>query len=342
MVVFVHLPFEERKVFAYPALLPLERVGTLGVDLFFVISGFIMVATTWNQFGRPGAPRDFLIRRVLRIYPLWMIGVAATVATALLLPGVRRVDGGLTPAHALLSFFLIPHGRDPVILFGWSLSYELIFYRVFALALATVRRRLWLVLAAWSAFVLVCCAAATAGAGGPVVAYLGNPLSLEFVAGAAAGYAYRSGALRYAGPALALGVEWFAGAALASTHVGAIRDADPLLLARVLAAGPAAVFVVFGAAAVEARDGLVAPRPLVVLGDASYSMYLFNGYLMALVALVARRAHLSGPLAHAAFVVTGLAVVAFGALAIFRFVEAPLIAALRGYGRTPGAARAAA
>src|SRR5437016_4636844 len=54
--------------------------GGYGVGLFFVISGFIMVTTSWNAFGQPGAALDFMRRRIIRIVPLyWLLTTVAVI-----------------------------------------------------------------------------------------------------------------------------------------------------------------------------------------------------------------------------------------------------------------------
>src|SRR4051812_15929191 len=72
-VAIAHLPR------LHPAT-PLADYGAVGVDLFFVISGFIMVYTTAGSFGRPGAPLVFLAKRIARIVPTYWIATAAAAA----------------------------------------------------------------------------------------------------------------------------------------------------------------------------------------------------------------------------------------------------------------------
>src|SRR3569833_1234402 len=111
----------------------------VGVDVFFVISGFIMLHISADKFGRPGAASDFLLRRIVRLVPLYWLFTLAMLAAMLLVPG-QLAHTRLDPAHILASFGFIPW-RDstglahPILGLGWTLNYEMYFYAVFALML---------------------------------------------------------------------------------------------------------------------------------------------------------------------------------------------------------------
>jgi exopolysaccharide production protein ExoZ len=110
-----------------------------GVDLFFILSGFIMMWTFAGRFGEPGAAREFLTRRIIRIGPpYWFFTALMIVAIALFPDHVETTS--FTPVHALLSLLFIPHlasqgGIHPILLHGWTLIYEMFFYLIFAAAL---------------------------------------------------------------------------------------------------------------------------------------------------------------------------------------------------------------
>jgi len=118
--------------------------GAAGVDLFFVISGFIMVYTTAESFGTPTASGVFLLRRIIRIVPLYWI------ATFLFLAYIVRIGHswameGIGDKNVLCSFVFIacprPNGGyAPALEVGWSLNYEMFFYLCFAVALLLPRR----------------------------------------------------------------------------------------------------------------------------------------------------------------------------------------------------------
>ena len=111
-------------------------MGDLGVAAFFVVSGFVMVYAHGRDFGEPGAPARFMLRRIGRIAPFyWVVtlGYAAKLA----------VDGAPpSVADVARSLLFIPYGEAgdlygrPVLGQGWTLDFEMIFYLVFAAALS--------------------------------------------------------------------------------------------------------------------------------------------------------------------------------------------------------------
>ena len=135
-----------------------SEFGPSGVDLFFVISGFIMVATTTG----PGRPFNFIARRLIRVVPLYWLLTCTMVALAWKLPQLfRTID--LAPAHVLQSLLFIPHYSPsfpgmawPVLVPGWTLNFEMFFYAVFAATLSLAQpMRLWALAAVMSTLVIV-------------------------------------------------------------------------------------------------------------------------------------------------------------------------------------------
>src|SRR5262249_27030727 len=114
-------------------------VGSHAVDLFFVISGFIIARTALDS------PKQFLLRRIVRIVPLYWTATLAVFWLALFTPHILH---STRPDYRqlLCSLLFIPYetpeaGTLPTLILGWSLNYEMYFYVVFAIALAVVPRR---------------------------------------------------------------------------------------------------------------------------------------------------------------------------------------------------------
>jgi exopolysaccharide production protein ExoZ len=245
------------------------QVGSIGVDIFFVISGFIMVHVSRDRFGRRGATTEFLARRVIRIVPLYWL---ATILMVVLLLAVPRAFDTLRfdLRNAVASFLFLPTTNSagemvPLLGVGWTLSYEMLFYVVFASLLWTSLRT------SLVASGLLFAAAAIAGRlwpqAGPTGVMLTSDRFLEFFAGeCVAAWSLRGRPLtpRAARLLLALGISVL----IAHVFFGEL-DAVPLLTV----AAPAAALVM-ALVSLEMRELLRFPRWLQRIGDESYSLYL--------------------------------------------------------------------
>nr|WP_255719561.1 acyltransferase [Pelomonas sp. P8] len=243
------------------------NVLIIGVDVFFVISGFIMVHTTPGQSGGRAA-RWFLLRRVIRIYPLyWMallipIAGAATVMWKTGRADPDVLDAGRVIAAAVLAPSLGSNGHiQPILGVSWTLSYEMVFYLVFALALA-LGRSVPFMAGAIVALVLVARATSPATALGM---FLAQPVYLEFIFGMLLGTAFKMNRLPRLSP-------WIGVLAFVCAIPMAARwpEVNPW---RFLWLGVPAAVVMWAAISNSDRPALRAANPF---GAASYATYLFH------------------------------------------------------------------
>jgi len=290
-------------------------VGAAGVDVFFVISGFIMWVVTCRK---SVSPTTFLVRRGQRIVPLYWGLTLGVAAAAVLIPGAFPAMQP-TPGNVLRSLLFVPH-RDaagliaPLIVPGWTLNYEMFFYLLFAAGLlAPAAIRPWAVTAVLVGLV------ATRPLGdpaNPLWATYTDPLLLEFGAGLWLGKAWSAGKLpgRKLGWALvAAGLAGFAAVTVSGIDVGPVR---------IFVWGLPALALVTGAVSIERAGPLPRWRALRLLGDASYSVYLIHGLAISATVRALQMAGLEAPaLQSLASVAAG---VAAGLLA-YQLVEKPLM-----------------
>ncbi len=289
-------------------------VGAAGVDIFFVISGFIMWVVTCE---RPQSPARFLVRRAQRILPLYWLTTLAVAAAALAIPGAFPAMQP-TLAHVLQSLLFIPHHDSagliaPLIVPGWTLNYEMFFYLLFALALlASVPLRVGLVTIALVALVAV---RPLGDVREPLWATYTDPILLEFAAGLWLGRAWTRASLpgpRAGWTMVGLGLAGFVATALSGVDVSAWR---------LVLWGAPAFLIVAGAVTLESHGIAPRGRALHALGDASYSVYLVHGLaISAAVRGLAAMGVQSGPVLFAVALLAGLA----GGFATYALVERPI------------------
>ena len=307
------------------------RFGTSGVDLFFVISGFIMVVTT---AGRDVTPTEFIARRFVRVVPLYWVLTLALAATALLAPSLFR-SVTLTAGSLAQSLLFIPHFSPshagmiwPVLVPGWTLNYEMFFYVVFAASLA-FRRSLAILCVSLATLV------ATGYLLGPFAQAIArtytDPILLEFVAGALIGHLWLAGVkLPFAPSVIAI----LLGAGLLLR-----RDAPPLENYTQLLGAVLLVCGVLNSRILPWRNGL-----LRALGDASYSIYLTHIFTLGAWRWVWTRLDvgLSGFAAALAFMLLALVCSSIVGWLSYRWIETPLLTWMRARWRNRIRASAAA
>jgi exopolysaccharide production protein ExoZ len=154
--------------------------GKRGVDLFFVISGFIMLVTTWEK---PISPAQFIRNRIQRIVPLYWAVTFAAIAQAYIAPWLKWDGESLAKSLLFIPYYSLnfPGEIWPLLVPGWTLNYEMFFYALFALLLLAGRN--WRVPV--MALVLGCLVVTGMIAkphSAPLAVYT-SPLLLEFCAG---------------------------------------------------------------------------------------------------------------------------------------------------------------
>ena len=271
--------------FGFQSLAPIT-LGGAGVDLFFVISGFIIDYTAGRGDARDRSASTFLRRRVVRLVPLyWTLTLAAFALSVLLGAAVNTRPEPSTLAYSM-AFLPEPAadgGARYVIPMAWSLTYEWMFYLLYALCLPlTAGHRLAAMTALLGGAALV---GTVVQPDAPLLRDLVNPINLEFLLGIACAVLWRRG--------VRIGT-----AACAAVIVAALlalwpwREANLEGFTRVLAIGLPLAAMVWAVVLVRpvTRSGaaVAVAAPFVRLGDLSYSLYLSHFFALAAYARLHR------------------------------------------------------
>jgi len=290
LVVFVHARYYFSWTPTQNFANALMRPGAMGVDLFFLISGFIMVLTTADAAGKPREALRFLAKRIARIWPVYavlaVLGIQAIMPLAYFADTAHLADFGksllfLPVAPYSPPFYGLPYGL------GWTLNFEIYFYLVFGISMLAGRLR-WPVFFGWLGISLI---------GLPLLAvghfslkvdhdyhfslgYLNqatNPIIWVFGAGVAAGLLYRTRlsladclATRCLVCFLVAFALWWSYSGVSTIH--GITEWG----------GPLAVALTVFALASKNLD-IQVPEPLMWLGEVSFSLYLAHPVAQGIV-----------------------------------------------------------
>ena len=270
-VVFFHALGTCHKYFVGDTKLSFLAHGDYGVDLFFVISGFIIMMTTVQ---RETDWKVFLKRRLERIVPLYWLSTWAMFALmAYLYRGTPDVPSA---SYLLYSMFYATwsYGKLPIVYPGWTLEYEMAFYLLVSTAMVLPGRTWSSVIAAIAACVCGGIVANRFGINSPQLLFFTNPMYLEFALGIVIAHVILARTVPVA-PTIVLVV------AFGITLPSALGSE---WCWRILVSGLPAGLAVFGAAWIDRRKlPLSGPgRVCAKLGDASYSIYLVQVFVISI------------------------------------------------------------
>jgi exopolysaccharide production protein ExoZ len=278
LVLFAHLNSEMAGRLGYEQF---DYLGTgqVGVDLFFVTSGFVIVLASERLFGTRYAPIVFFVRRAIRVVPLYWL------STMVVLVHVLRNYDSLASAVmswplVAASFFFIPYpnllgAATPVHGVGWSLNYEMLFYVIFAFSIPLQR----------NLAVGVCsCLLVTGVVAGRIfdlpmpLKYWFDPIVLEFVFGMWIGVLYRSSFTLSKAARIALIVLSVIALAITTQVSYAHRIIEWGL--------PCAFLVASAVLGPDVSGNSTLCKVGVLLGNSSYSIYLMHPFAFAVPRLL--------------------------------------------------------
>jgi exopolysaccharide production protein ExoZ len=291
-----------------------------GVDVFFVISGFIMWITTCDKHY---SPKQFVQNRLIRIVPLYWVFTSFTVGVMLLFPSSMQ-SGVFDLSHVVKSYLFIPALNPgtgemmPVIPPGWTLNYEMLFYCVFAMVLTLQIR--YRAAAAVLALVGVSMLRFWFPWEGTIGHFYTSPLILEFGLGVLVGVCFMSDRTDRLLSANVCVLLIAGGAVLSVLHP----------ISGIVGWGTPAALIVLGCVMLERRVGIPRLTLTWMLGDCSFSLYLTHGIVLSALGQVWRMTRLAGiPGGMALFVPTAMFVACGVAAAVFKLVEQPKTRRLR-------------
>lgn len=294
--------------------------GGVGVDIFFVISGFVMVISSQKRLGAKNGWKYFAARRLVRIVPMYWIATASKIAIMVALPGAA-LHASLSPTHVLSSFFFVPtrneDGRvEPLLGVGWTLTFEMFFYLIFGLALFVyAQKAVWIASALMTSLFI---GSFFRPVDWPLWAVYLDSIVLYFVIGMLIAKAAQAGL----STRVLLPVAIVTGVVVAYGIISGDISMDPGSAQRF-------AFVTLLVAVTVAAEPFIAgrvPKVISFYGNASYSLYLFHPIVCPVVPVALS---IIGVRVGWISVVGSIIVALVASAIVYRFVEDPLTRRLR-------------
>lgn len=322
-VVFFHLMLIEKRYGGANSILPdWLHFGMFGVDLFFVISGFVMVTVTRGKFQRVRDALTFLYHRVSRIYPLYWVYTTLALIVFLIRPAWVNSSQG-NQVNILASYLLVPDRLLPLVQVGWTLIHEMYFYLVFFIILLLAPEKYMpAAMLIWGAAIAIF----GRQTGGPTYNIIFHPLTIEFLAGCLLAWHYHTfAALKFSGSGLVvIAVLGLFAAVFGYLYYESLTGFAPEGWARLFYYGTPAAVIVFCITHAE-RNGTVLPKFLIENGNASYSTYLSHLFTINVVGRIWSLFAMDGIADNLIAVVITIALVLLTGFISYRYIEIPLL-----------------
>lgn len=307
-------------------LVPYLWWGYSGVDIFFVLSGFIIYYTAATNSKL--LPWEFFLRRVIRIYPVFWIALIVVISLSFMGQFLHLNSGDSSTidkvsqtniSSILGTMFLIPKSSE-IILVAWTLSYEMMFYILFTLLFFKSKKLFFSVMSIWTILSITAAAFHTdfSGTKNPILAML-NPIMIEFLFGCIIAILYEKYIIlekfSYIGIYFIIGV--FSANVIINHDLINVPTNNQYFRFLIYGA-PAAAFIFY-----SIFLPISYPRLLIFLGDASYSIYLFHYPVMGTLAKLLNKFHIEHTnfIGFSMFVIVTLSICGM----IYLLIEKPIL-----------------
>lgn len=293
--------------------------GAAGVDVFFVISGFIMCHIT---NGTQITGWAFFKHRLARVAPSYWIITGLVAAVLIFAPSLFNTSVFDIPL-LLSSLFFIPHVNPangevvPLLQIGWTLNYEFFYYTIFAIFLS-IRPRYSAYFAS-GIIVLVCLLPLLSDHLG-VLAFYSNTIVIEFIFGMISWKILD----KMTAPHAAAGLTLVLLGCLGFYFSDYVFSGDRTSLMRPIGWGVPAWAIVTGAIIFERSGRLPKSKLLKKMGDASYAIYLTHIMTLGVVRFVWGHFHLKDIFADIYLLIFAIAAVIISSILYFDLVEKPV------------------
>jgi exopolysaccharide production protein ExoZ len=328
LVVLAHGSLIFKEVLNRDFLFNIFDFGGSGVDFFFVLSGFIISYVHRQDIGHPSRIKGFLLKRFVRIYPIyWFVLTLKLLSTS---SPVNNNHHGFW--EVIKAYLLFPQDRillsSSFLGVSWTLSYEIFFYLAFSLLICLKPRFYIPMIAVWlSAILLNFLGILHLPLDGVVLQFLFSILHLEFAMGFLAAYLVSKYRFSHSSYLLYFGLFIYT--------LSAINTFYHLLpISYAIAYGIPSAIIILGGASLEMSKAVITPQFLLLLGNASYSIYLIHGFVINNLTKIAIQLKIiefftQNNLLFSIFAIINAGVAVAAGCIIYHYVEKPLLGVSR-------------
>lgn len=320
MVVVFHFNNMLTKEYGESIFGPMADYGIIGVDYFFVLSGFLLYQIHRKDWGKPALAAHYAAKRVARIVPLYWVALIATIALSQL-SSEPRMPVGLDWFY---EFALIEPEQKRMIGVAWTLNLDMIYYIVFCF---TILLPIWAgrtIMISWVSLIVVSNVMLGKQYG------VAGSYALLFISGCFLSYVFSllrniqfSRVFLLVVGALGLGV------LIGMEYYNRLQEVFQLYEKMVVSAG---FFFMLGALLIWERqrgEGFMSSRLVVTLADATYSIYLFHIMMGIIMFKVVMVTGLDSFVDKRVLLASMVVLAAIGGVAIHKVIERPLMKAIK-------------
>jgi len=328
LVLFVHVGLVEKKYSLHPILPDWIQFGMSGVDIFFVISGFIMMSITMTKRKDIENAFTFLYSRVVRIYPIYWFYTTLILIVAFMYPEWVNSSSSVE-SNILKSFLLLPQTTAPLLQVGWTLIHEMYFYVGFFIVLLFLRSNKAIVFSVLVWGVTIVVLDTLFEFTNPIYKIVVHPLTLEFIGGVFIAYIVPKESSKLS--VLTWKIIFIISLLFLLINYLQFQDTytvDPFGWWRVLWFGLPALLLMYASLVLEKR-GKILPTWINSIGDRSYTIYLAHILVLNAVGKVWQLFAFESTVMSVLFIVVLIASTLIYGKYAYTFVEVPMLNKLR-------------